>query len=93
MKKYRIKDPVIVEAVQFDPDNVWPDCVYPWPKEEYQSCDTIWGYIETVKGKTHVRFGDWIVKGITTGPFFVCKPDIFEETYELVGDSMTTFAQ
>ena len=85
MKKYRVKDPVIVEAVQFDPHVTWPDCFHPH-KEGVIPHNMSWGYIETVEGKAHVLSGDWIVKGIT-GHFFVCKPDIFKETYEaVVGD-------
>jgi len=29
--------------------------------------------------------GDWIIKGIQ-GEFYPCKPDIFEETYELMDE-------
>ena len=84
MKKYRVKDPVIVEAVQFDPHVTWPDCVHPHVPRNMS-----WGYIETVEGTAHVCARDWIVKGIT-GHFFVCKPDIFEETYEaVVGDEVS----
>ena len=84
MKEYRVKDPIIVEAVQFDPATKRPDCVYPWPKEKYQPRNKSWGYIETVGGMAHILYaGDWIVKDVT-GHFSVCKPDIFEETYEAV---------
>ncbi len=84
MKKYRMKDPVIVEAVQFDPNNVWPDCVHPHRKEGIVPRDMSWGYVETVKGIVHILTDDWIIKGVAG--FFVCKPDVFERTYEVVGD-------
>ncbi len=83
MKKYRMKDPVIVEAIQFDPNATWPDCVHPHRKEGIIPRDMSWGYVETVKGIVHVLAGDWIIKGVAG--FFVCKPDVFERTYEVVG--------
>ncbi len=84
MKKYRLKDPVILEAVQFDPtDDIWPDCIHPHRKEGITPRDMSWGYVEVVKGPpVHILAGDWIVKGIAG--LFVCKPAMFEETYEAV---------
>ena len=36
-----------------------------------------------------VRIGDWIIKGVK-GEFYPCKPDIFEQTYELVVEPPST---
>ncbi len=86
MKKYRVKNPIIVEAVQFSfypSKDEWPDCVHPHRKRGIIPRDMSWGYIETVEGTAHVCAGDWIVKD-GAGHLFVCKPDIFEETYEAV---------
>ena len=41
--------------------------------------------IETPAGTWRADFGDWIVKD-TNGQFRPCKPDIFENTYEEVGN-------
>ncbi|MFZ7198529.1 hypothetical protein [Avibacterium avium] len=44
------------------------------------------GYpIETLEGIMIASDGDWIIKGVR-GEFYPCKPDIFEQTYEKVGD-------
>ena len=84
MKKYRVKAPVIVEAVQFDHAVPWPDCVHPHRKKGVIPRDMSWGYIETVEGTAqHVIDGDWIVKDVV-GHFSVCASDIFKETYEEV---------
>lgn len=90
MKKYR-KKPVVIDAVQFDPQKKpWPTCITPWRKE-YPDGDTIqvqprdmsWGYIETLEGNMHVLAGDWIICGVK-GEWYPCKPDIFDATYEPV---------
>ena len=39
-------------------------------------------YINTLEGCMHASEGDWIIKGVQ-GEFYPCKPDVFEETYEL----------
>ena len=44
------------------------------------------GYIDTLEDGHRVCPGDWIITGIQ-GEHYPCKPDIFEATYEPVGDS------
>ena len=39
--------------------------------------------IHTLEGDHTANIGDWIIKGVA-GEFYPCKPDIFEQTYELV---------
>lgn len=39
--------------------------------------------IETLEGNMKVSLGDYIIKGVK-GEFYPCKPDIFEQTYEVV---------
>ena len=39
--------------------------------------------IHTLEGDMVAQPGDWIIKGVK-GELYPCKPDIFEETYELV---------
>lgn len=40
--------------------------------------------IETLESPHEASLGDWIIKGVK-GEFYPCKPDIFEQTYEPVG--------
>jgi hypothetical protein len=42
-------------------------------------------YIETPAGTRKATVGDWIIRSVA-GKFCTCKPDIFEQTYELVGE-------
>jgi hypothetical protein len=53
---------------------------------------TIWAYqtdeeidIETLEGTMHANKGDWIIKGVK-GEIYPCKPDIFNMTYEPIGE-------
>jgi len=41
--------------------------------------------IHTLEGDFRVSKGDWIIKGIK-GEFYLCKPDIFQQTYEKVNE-------
>jgi hypothetical protein len=41
--------------------------------------------IETLEGVMVASPGDWIIRGVQ-GEFYPCKPDIFEATYEPVGE-------
>jgi len=41
--------------------------------------------IHTLEGDMLADPGDWIIRGVQ-GEFYPCKPDIFEATYEPVGD-------
>ena len=89
MKLYR-KKPVIIEAVQLRPDTV--DEVIEFlgvtGKGSFQDC----GYgidpadgkfkITTLEGVMIAEIGDYIIKGVK-GEFYPCKPDIFEQTYDL----------
>lgn len=83
--KYR-KKPVIIDA-------------FKWTGDENQTEDPEWinklmqggavrvvgGFmeIETLEGVMKVNPGDYIIRGVK-GEVYPCKPDIFEETYELV---------
>lgn len=84
--KYRTK-PVIKEAQQLTFENMktimrWCDG-RAWSRPP---CRAITGIkIKTLEGDMHAEFGDYIVKGLQ-GEFYPVKPDIFEESYEPVGD-------
>lgn len=41
--------------------------------------------IHTLEGTMHANVGDYIITGVH-GEIYPCKPDIFEETYEEVGE-------
>lgn len=41
------------------------------------------GWIDTLENVHEVTPGDYIIRGVK-GEFYPCKPDIFEQTYELV---------
>lgn len=44
------------------------------------------GWIDTLEGGHIVCPGDWIITGVK-GEHYPCKPDIFEQTYEPVGEN------
>lgn len=80
--KYR-KKPVVIDAMQYGP--------YTAPTLELieflQGTSASWGpegiTIPTLEGNHLARVGDWIIKGVA-GEYYPCKPEIFEQTYELV---------
>lgn len=41
--------------------------------------------IPTLEGVMTASEGDYVIRGVN-GEFYPCKPDIFEKTYEAVGD-------
>ena len=53
--------------------------------EAYQTKETV--YIETLEGTHRADPGDWIITGVK-GEQYPCKPDIFEQTYEPVTESV-----
>lgn len=84
MARFR-KKPIVIEAVQFDPDvTPWPDGV-----EELQwfvdddGCPHFGPTIKTLEGNHRVTPGDWIITGVQ-GEKYPRKPDIFEATYDPV---------
>ncbi|RLL30722.1 hypothetical protein D9K80_15560 [Acinetobacter cumulans] len=89
MSKYR-KKPVIIDAIQLTSESLM-DCIsfiYPDISViDHQTLITIrknkFLYIETLEGDMKAQFGDYIIKGVQ-GEFYLCKPDIFEVTYEKV---------
>lgn len=82
MARYR-KRPVEVEAFQLLNGHVddWPW----WAREDDRI--TIHGdhvEIATLEGVMRGDIGDYVIRGVK-GELYPCKPDIFEQTYELVG--------
>jgi hypothetical protein len=50
---------------------------------KYYIGTSIFMFIETTDGEQQCMFGDYIIKDVN-GEFYLCKPDIFEKTYEIV---------
>ena len=86
--KYR-KKPVVIEAIRYQPG-------------PGGNCDTIRAFmglgagacycdhastwtIPTLEGEMEASPGDYIIRGVK-GEFYPCKSDIFEATYEAVGE-------
>ena len=83
VKKYK-KKPVVIEAIQFTPDNdfeVFDFC----EGKAFLHKDTL--IIPTLEGKMTASYGDYIIKGVA-GEFYPCKPDIFEQTYDDYGEEI-----
>ncbi len=87
IKRY-VKKPVEIEAIQWT-DSLGLDIEkfvgvplgHPWDKtaKRYDDNKLI---IPTLEGPLNASRGDYIIKGIK-GEFYPCKPDIFEESYDL----------
>lgn len=80
--KFRNK-PVVIEAVQFLATKASFDAIMAmgsisWSPREMGSETFI---VTTLEGDLLVRKGDWVIRGVQ-GEFYLCKPDIFEATYE-----------
>lgn len=79
---------IVKDAVQWTGDNFKEvfeftgDAPAIWNKEDRTL------KIKTLEGTMEANVGDFIVKGVR-GEFYPCKPDIFEQFYELLssGDS------
>lgn len=92
MTKYR-KKPVVIEATQWvghrKYDGVTPSVEMPMPPApHYLLREKGWfqkkrWQIRTLEGWLNISPDDWIITGVK-GEFYPCKPDIFEQTYELV---------
>ena len=95
MAKYR-KKPVVIEAYQYEGDFVssgnWtaPD----WVNEAYNNGVLVYKevgntppelYVKTIEDDMKCNYKDYIIKGVK-GELYLCKPDIFEETYEQVDE-------
>ena len=91
--KYR-KKPVVIEAFQLNArglvgedwfwDAVSNNTIITHDFGKYHP-EPAWCEIKTLEGTMKACVGDYIIKGVN-GEIYPCKPDIFEKTYELVGD-------
>lgn len=90
MSKYR-KKPVVIDAFRWtgdihqteDPEWIIEalknGAVEIWKKQP-TGCEMA---IKTLEGTMTANQGDYIIKGVQ-GEIYPCKPEIFEQTYELV---------
>jgi len=87
MAKYR-KKPVVIQAWQWTGRTLadaWKFCESNGlPRFNIGSLKGKTGLIiPTLEGNHVASQYDWIIEGVA-GEFYPCKPDIFEQTYELV---------
>lgn len=91
------KKPVVIECFQYDGDltNSKGEYYVPeWAVKAYENGFMYFTvssespselFIKTLEGDHHVSVADYIIKGVQ-GELYPCKPNIFEETYEVVDD-------
>lgn len=87
-----IKKPVIIEAIKWTGLNLEEIKEFVGDSLRYDILDATWEVgkgapvilltIRTLEGDHICTKGDFIIKGVR-GEFYPCKPDIFEETYDL----------
>ena len=83
MTKYR-KKPVVIDAWQLTKENVEvgiPDWIDLDIVHIFDG-GVLFAEIVTLEGVMQASEGDYITKGVQ-GEFYACKPDIFEQTYEV----------
>lgn len=88
MKEYR-KKPVVILATQLIDNNFrsLDDVPFSIVSKWHTGNDEEGFYvaIPTLEGVMKARNNDWIICGVN-GEYYPCKPDIFEKTYESVGE-------
>ncbi len=87
---YYKKKPVVVEAIQFNGNNFQEisNWVNRWYNEDagpevWDSDDGNVLIISSLENEYYVNKGDFIIRDIKN-KFYPCKPDIFEQTYEIM---------
>lgn len=81
IKKFK-KKPVIIEAIQWNGENLSE--IDEFTKNEVKNHESVL-IISTLEGDMYASLNDYIIKGVN-GEFYPCKPDIFNKTYEEVTD-------
>jgi len=82
MRTY-VKRPVEVHAVEWNGDNDVYDFLEEWSNGNVRRDTRNLLLIQTFEGVMQAQIGDYIIRGIA-GEFYPCKPDIFEQTYQVV---------
>lgn len=88
--KYR-KKPVVIEAIQFKNESKRIEELSEFITDQdlridYKALEEPKLIIRTLEGDMEASVGDYIIRGVN-GEFYPCKPDIFDKTYELVGEN------
>ena len=78
-KKYR-KKPVIIEAIQWNGENLSE--IDEFTRDKVKNHESVL-IIPTLEGDMYTSLNDYIIKGVN-GEFYPCKPNIFAKTYEEV---------
>lgn len=79
IKKY-IKNPIPIDALQWDGDNEKEVLDFVGESAEIRGGSL---YIKTLEGAMLAPVGSYIIKGVN-GEFYPCREDIFKKTYEEV---------
>lgn len=82
IKKYK-KKPVIIEAIQWNGENLFE--IQRFMRSTVVNNGLVL-IIPTLEGNKHASLNDYIIKGVN-GEFYPCKPYIFAKTYEEVMSS------
>ena len=87
MAKYR-KKPIVIEAWQWTYQDALDFVIPPAPSGRLRERGFFKQHweLQTIEGWYRLRPGDWIIYG-SAGEYYPCKPDIFEATYELLGEA------
>lgn len=85
------KKPVEIEARQFEAENddgSHLDSLVEWIVNNGGEArhDGANLFIQTLEGEMRADCNDWIIRGVKS-EFYPCKPDIFQTTYDKVGNS------
>ncbi|MGH3953680.1 MAG: hypothetical protein ACRDTI_06555 [Mycobacterium sp.] len=99
IRRFR-KKPVEIEAMQWPNDDddsydarcqraavhrwVWGNGGKTWIVTPKANLSDVHAIVQTLEGDMRISPADWIIRGVA-GEFYLCKPDIFEQTYEPVG--------
>jgi hypothetical protein len=88
MPKFKTK-PIEIDAIQFTGDESCEAVTeffggYNATNHQWKACTHDGGFIHMLQGDSEFRPGDWILSLGDGEHFYVCKPDIFAETYEAV---------
>ena len=85
------KKPIVIQAIRFDNYSSFEDMIRNWGAEFVAVARHIPDIalpkiaIETLEGVMNASLGDYVIRGIK-GEFYPCKPDVFEQTYEVADE-------
>ena len=87
MAKYR-KKPIEIEAIQLTNESIieiinWTTDYISIEIDTDENDNIIGMIIPTLEGTMKASMNDYIIRGVQ-GEFYPCKPNVFEQTYELV---------